>query len=108
MTTDARTEAKAQLAALLPRVMADGKLDENEKSEMLALFKRNVLTAPDVRDVFATYLKFLQNEVLEDGLVTEEEQERCRTAVRELRIPRTFLTPEMLAIVDGQPLPPKR
>ena len=105
MTSDARSEAKAQLAALLPRVMEDGKVDESEKAELLALFKRGVLTAPDVKDVFAQYLKSLQSDVLEDGFVSEEEQERCRTAVRELRIPHQFLTPEMRAIVEGKPLP---
>ena len=103
MSTDPHSEAKAQLSALLPRVMADGKLDESEKTELLGLLQKGVLTALDVKEAFAQYLKFLQNEVLEDGVVTEGERERCRAAVLELRIPRAFLTPEMLAIVDGTP-----
>jgi|SRR6185295_5795351 len=98
----ARAAAKAHLAALLPRVMADGKLDESEKQELMALFRRAVLTTGDVRDVFSQYLRGMTNEVLADGVITAEERARCRAAVQELRIPRSFLSPDLIAIVDGK------
>jgi hypothetical protein len=103
--SDSRAAARAHLAGLLPRVMADGKLDESEKQELMALFRRAVLTTADVKQVFGQFLKGLTDEVLADGLITDEEQEQCRAAVRELRIPRSFLSPELIAIVDGKPLP---
>jgi len=102
---DARAAARAQLASLLPRVMEDGKVDEREKQELLAVFKQGVLSVTDVREIFAGFLKGLQHEVMEDGFVTDEEQEKCRAAVRELRIPREFLSPELRAIIDGSKLP---
>ena len=66
-----------------------------------------MLTTADVRQVFGQFLRGLSEEVLADGTITPEEQERCRVAVRELRIPRSFLAPELIAIVDGTPLPRK-
>jgi len=100
--TEERVAARKHLAGLLPRVMADGKLDESEKLELMGLFRRAVLTTGDVREVFATYLRGLTNEVLADGVITAEERARCRAAVHELRIPRSFLSPELIAIVDGK------
>jgi uncharacterized membrane protein YebE (DUF533 family) len=100
--SESRAAARAHLAGLLPRVMADGKLDESEKQELMALFRRAVLTTTDVRDVFAQYLRGITNEVLADGIITAEERARCRAAVQELRIPRSFLSPELIAIVDGK------
>ena|SRR6185369_18050437 len=100
--SDARAAARAHLAGLLPRVMEDGKLDEAEKQELMALFRRAVLTTADVREVFSQYLRRMTNDVLADGVVTAEERARCRAAVHELRIPRSFLSPELIAIVDGK------
>lgn len=101
----ARTAARAQFAALLPQVMADGRVDENERLRLKRFFDRRILTVRDVKEVLSQYLRSLQDEVLADGIVTEEEQQRCRAIVRELRIPRDLLTPELAAIVDGKPLP---
>jgi hypothetical protein len=105
--SDPRAAARAHLARLLPRVLEDGRVDDAEKEELLAVFRRGVLTTADVRQVFGQFLKGLADDVLADGMVTDEEQAKCRTAVRELRIPRTFLSPELIAIVDGSPLPPR-
>jgi hypothetical protein len=102
---DPRTAARAHLTRLLPRVLEDGRVDDAEKEELLAVFRRGALTTADVRQVFGQFLKGLADDVLADGLITAEEQEQCRTAVRELRIPRAFLSPELIAIVDGTPLP---
>jgi hypothetical protein len=82
--------------------MADGKVDESEKQELLALFRRAVLTTADVREIFAQYLQGLTEDVLADGVITPEERARCRAAVHELRIPRSFLSPDLIAIVDGK------
>ena len=101
LDSELRATARAHLARLLPKVLEDGHVDESEKEQLLAVFRRGILTTADVREVFSTFLKGLTGEVLSDGKVTPEEQERCRTAVRELRIPRTFLSPDLIAIIDG-------
>jgi hypothetical protein len=98
---DLRSTARGYLARLLPKVLEDGRVDESEKEELMAVFRRGILTTADVRQVFGQFLKGLAAEVLADGVVTADEREKCKTAVRELRIPRTFLSPELLAIVDG-------
>jgi hypothetical protein len=98
---DLRATARGYLARLLPKVLEDGRVDETEKEELLAVFRRGILTTADVRQVFGQFLKGLATEVLADGVVTPEEREQVRTAVRELRIPRSFLSPELLSIVDA-------
>ena len=98
---DLRATARGYLARLLPKVLEDGRVDEGEKEELLAVFRRGILTTADVRQVFGQFLKGLAAEVLADGMVTPEEREQVRAAVRELRIPRSFLSPDLLAIVDA-------
>jgi hypothetical protein len=101
LEAELRATARAHLARLLPLVLADGHVDESEKEQLLAVFRRGILTTADVREVFGMFLKGLAADVLADGVVTPEEREQCRIAVRELRIPRTFLSPELIAIVDA-------
>jgi hypothetical protein len=103
LEAELRATARAHLARLLPKVLEDAHVDESEKEQLLAVFRRGILTTADVRQVFGQFLKGLQEGVLADGVITPEEREQCRIAVRELRIPRTFLSPELIAIVDGAP-----
>lgn len=107
LEADLRATARAHLARLLPMVLEDGHVDEAEKEQLLAVLRRGILTTADVRQVFGQFLKGLAESVMADGVVTTEEQEQCRIAVRELRIPRTFLSADLLAIVDGTPPPAK-
>jgi hypothetical protein len=102
LEADLRATARAYLARLLPKVLEDGHVDESEKEELLAVFRRGILTTADVREVFGQFLTGLASDVLADGIVTPEEREQCRMAIRELRIPRSFLSPELLTIVDGE------
>jgi hypothetical protein len=101
LEAELRATARAHLARLLPQVLEDGHVDEAEKEQLLAVLRRGVLTTEDVRQVFGQFLKGLADAVLADGVVTPEEQEQCRVAIRELRIPRSFLSSDLLAIVDG-------
>ena len=96
---DARTQAKELLAALIERVMADGKIEPAEREEMQAFFRQALMTVGDVRDVLARYLRAVQDEVLADGHVTDEERARCRAVVTELKIPPALWPGEIRAIV---------
>lgn len=98
---DLRATARSYLARLLPKVLEDGHVDDSEKEQLLAVFRREILTTADVREVFGQFLRGLTTDVLADGVVTAEERAKVRTAVRELRIPRSFLSKELIAIVDG-------
>src|SRR5947207_471810 len=89
--SDARTQAKGQLAALIERVMADGKIEPHEREEMQAFYRQALLTVSDVKEVLGRYLGAVQDEVLADGKVTDEERARCRAVVSELRLPPGLL-----------------
>ena len=95
-----RAEAKERLGALIERVMADGKIEPAEREEMQAFYRQELLTVGDVRDVMSRYLRAVQDEVLADGLVTDEERARCRAVVTELKIPPSLWSPEIRAIVE--------
>jgi len=94
-----RAEAKERLGALIERVMADGKIEPAEREEMQAFYRQELLTVGDVRDVMSRYLRAVQDEVLADGLVTDEERARCRAVVTELKIPPSLWPGEMRALV---------
>jgi len=97
---DTRAQAKEMLAALIERVMADGKIEPEEREEMQAFFRQELMTVGDVRDVLARYLRAVQDEVLADGHVTDEERARCRAVVTELKIPPALWPGEIRAIVS--------
>ena len=100
MDNNARAQAKEMLAALIERVMADGKIEPDEREEMQAFFRQAVVTVGDMRDVLARYLRVVQNEVLADGHVTEEERARVRAVVSELKIPPSLWPGEIRAILS--------
>ena len=70
--SDARTQAKEQLSALIQRVMEDGKIEPGEREELQAVYRQALLTVNDVREVLGLYVKSVQDEVLADGKVTDE------------------------------------
>jgi uncharacterized tellurite resistance protein B-like protein len=97
--SDARTQAKEQLSALIQRVMEDGKIEPGEREELQAVYRQALLTVNDVREVLGRYVKSVQDEVLADGKVTDEERKRCRAVVSELKIPPTLLPESFMAII---------
>ena len=97
--SDARTQAKEQLSALIQRVMEDGKIEPGEREELQAVYRQAILTVGDVREVLGRYIKSVQDEVLADGKVTDEERKRCRAVVSELKIPPTLLPESFKAII---------
>ena len=63
------------------------------------------LTPTDVEEVLSSYLRGRPDNIFAAGILSEEELAKVRAVVRDLNIPRLLLSPELLAIVDGQPLP---
>ena len=47
--SDVRAQAKEQLSALIERVMADGKIEPDEREEMQAFYRQALLTVGDVK-----------------------------------------------------------
>jgi hypothetical protein len=85
----------------LPRSMEDGVLDEVEKRQLHAILTSGVLTKEDVQDAFRNYLLEVHREIAADGKLTLAEVVRLRTVITELRIPHSFLPPEIALIVGG-------
>ena len=97
--SDARAQAKEQLSSLIQRVMEDGTIEPGEREELQAVYRQAILTVSDVREVLGRYIKSVQDEVLADGKVTDEERQRCRDVVSELKIPPTLLPESFKAII---------
>jgi len=97
--SDARAQAKTKLAELVQRVMADGKIDAAEREEMQSVYRQALLTVSDIKEVLTRYLAGVRDEVLADGIVTEEERARCRAVVAALKIPPPLVPVDFQAIL---------
>ena len=97
--SDARAQAKAKLAEIVKRVMADGKIDPSEREEMQSVYRQALLTVIDVKEVLTGYLGEVRDEVLADGKVTEEERARCRAVLAALKLPRELVPPDFQALL---------
>jgi len=97
--SDAKAQAKAKLAEIVKRVMADGKIDASEREEMKSVYRQALLTVTDIKEVLTGYLGGVQKEVLADGKVTDEERARCRAVLAELKLPRELVPAEFQALL---------
>lgn len=97
---DAKAQAKAKLAELVRRVMADGVVDAAEREEMKSIYRQSLLTAVDIKEVLNGYLGEVRAEVLADGQVTDEERARCRAVLAELKLPRELVPADFRALLD--------
>jgi len=98
---DEKTQAKAKLAEVVRRVMADGKIDASEREEMQSIYRQALLTVIDVKEVLTGYLGEVRDEVLADGKVTEEERARCRAVIAALKLPRELVPADFQALLGA-------
>jgi tellurite resistance protein len=97
--SDAKAEAKAKLAEIVRRVMADGKIEPSEREEMQGVYREGRLTVLDIKEVLTVYLGEVRNEVLADGKVTDEERARCRAVLAALKLPRELVPADFRALL---------
>jgi uncharacterized tellurite resistance protein B-like protein len=97
--TQAKTQAKAKLAEIVKRVMADGQIDASEREELQSVYREALLTVVDVKEVLTGYLGEVRDEVLADGKVTEEERARCRAVLAALKLPRELVPADFQALL---------
>jgi tellurite resistance protein len=98
---DAKAQAKAKLADVVRRVMADGKIDPSEREEMQSIYRQALLTVLDIKEVLNGYLGEVRDEVLADGKVTEEERARCRAVLAALKLPRELVPADFQALLGA-------
>ena len=96
---DAKVQAKAKLAEVVRRVMADGKIEPSEREEMQTIYREALLTVVDVKEVLTGYLGEVRDEVLADGKVTDEERARCRAVLAALKLPRELVPADFQALL---------
>src|SRR5262245_28276888 len=94
-----KARAKAKLAEVVRRVMADGKIEPSEREEMQSVYREALLTVIDVKEVLTGYLGEVRDEVLADGKVTEEERARCRAVLVALKLPRELVPADFQALL---------
>ena len=94
-----KVQAKAKVADVVRRVMADGEIDAAEREEMQSIYRQALLTILDVKEVLTGYLGEVREEVLADGKVTEEERERCGAVLAALKLPRELVPPDFQALL---------
>ena len=104
MDQTGKEQAKAKLGALISKVLEDGVIDASERESLQTFFKDALLSVSDVKSVYLSCVGALQNEVLADGVVSDDEVRQCKLVVEQLRIPLRMLPPEMVAIVSGSKL----
>lgn len=100
MSTD-KAQAKAKLAEVVRRVMADGQIDAAERAEMQSIYREALLTVIDVKEVLTGYLGEVRDEVLADGKVTDEERARCRAVLAALKLPRELVPADFQALLGS-------
>jgi uncharacterized tellurite resistance protein B-like protein len=98
---DAKAQAKAKLAELVRRVMADGVIDAAEREEMKTIYRQALLTVIDIKEVLTGYLGEVRDEVLADGTVTEEERARCRAVLAALKLPQELVPADFRALLGA-------
>jgi tellurite resistance protein len=98
---DVKADAKAKLAEVVRRVMADGKIDPSEREEMQSIYRQSLLTVLDIKEVLTGYLGEVRDEVLADGEVTEEERARCRAVLAALKLPRELVPADFRALLGA-------
>ena len=89
--------AQEGLLALVERIFADGVVTASERSELVSLYRDAGLTVPDVKEVFAAFLKKTWGDTIADGVITNDERTKLATIVRELRMPKEAVP----AVVDA-------
>ena len=99
--SDVKAQAKAKLAEVVRRVMADGKIEVSEREEMQSIYRQALLTVLDIKEVLNGYLGEVRAEVLADGKVTEEERARCRSVLAALKLPRELVPADFQALLDA-------
>jgi hypothetical protein len=101
VTEEERARAKALLTRFLPRAMEDAVLDDVEKSQLHAILTSGALAKEDVQEAFREFLLQVHRDITADGKLTLAEVVRLRAVITELRIPASFLPPEIALLVGG-------
>jgi hypothetical protein len=80
-----------ELAALIERIFEDEVVDESEREQLRQFWAQKGMTVPEVRGVVDAFVQKVWGEVIEDGVVTDDERVRLLRVVEGLKLPISIL-----------------
>lgn len=92
-------DPKQALLAKLVQIFSDAVVDEAERSSLRAFLAS--LTPQEVREVFDQFVEKTWKGTIEDGRVTEVEQQRLREIVRVLGLDASTLPKQWRSLLAG-------
>jgi len=95
-------EAQRDLAALIERIFADGRVDESERQELRQFWAQRQLSVKLVREVVETFASTTWREVMADGVVTAEERQRLWVVVDALHLPEASMPSAMWQAITAR------
>jgi hypothetical protein len=84
-------QSQQDLAALIDRIFADGKVDPAEREVLRTFWSSRALTVAQVRAVVDRFVDRLWGEVISDGVVTADERRKLWAVVDGLHLPQAVL-----------------
>ena len=93
-------QAQQDLAALIDRVFADGKVDSAEREELRGFWAQRQMTLKNVREVVDAFVEKTWGEVIADGVVTDGERERLWAVVDGLHLPEAVVPEAMWRVIS--------
>jgi hypothetical protein len=93
-------QAQQDLAALIDRIFADGKVDPAEREELRSFWTARQLTVKQVRAVVDAFVGKTWGEVIADGVVTAQERDRLWAVVEGLHLPEAVVPEAMWKVIS--------
>jgi hypothetical protein len=94
-------QAQQDLAALIDRIFADGRVDPDEREELRRFWTTRQLAVKQVRAVVDVFVSKTWGEVIADGVVTDQERERLWAVVEGLHLPEAVLPEPMWKAISS-------
>jgi len=95
------SKSQQDLAALIDRIFADGKVEPEEREQLRSFWANRGLTVRQVRAVVDAFVARVWGEVSADGRISDEERARLRAVVSGLRLPDEVLPEPVRAALAG-------
>ena len=93
------TQAQQDLAALIDRVFADGKVDNAEREELRGFWAQRQMPLKEVRAVVDAFVEKTWGQVIADGVVTGAERDRLWAVVDGLHLPESVVPEAMWRVI---------
>lgn len=87
-------DPKRKLKGMLARIFSDAVAEPAEREELKAYLSSNVLTLPEIKEVFEDFVQTTWKITIADGVVSDREKQRLREIVDVLALEQSVLPAE--------------